>query len=172
MSNKEIAYLCVSLKTMYNVYIYIYIHTHTVYACTFWVIFFLSWTSYPLQSQTNAIKKDEQSTWTYRISHFFLGSVPCSLFQGYAPLGGCGSNRFGIAEAFGHCQQQSCPLAIMVNSPLTRPYFLVGGGIGGVPLGSHDIINQHTSKQHTKSLGGCRRKKVKYGWLMIGICGM
>ena len=27
----------------------------------------------------------------------------------------------------------------MVNSPLIRPYFLGGGGIGGVPLGSHDI---------------------------------
>ena len=26
----------------------------------------------------------------------------------------------------------------MVNSPLIRPYFLGGGGIGGVPLGSHD----------------------------------
>ena len=27
----------------------------------------------------------------------------------------------------------------MVNSPLIRPYFLGGGGTGGVPLGSHDI---------------------------------
>ena len=27
----------------------------------------------------------------------------------------------------------------MVNSPLIRPYFLEGGGIGGVPLGSHDF---------------------------------
>ena len=26
----------------------------------------------------------------------------------------------------------------MVNSPLIRPYFLGGGGIGGVPLDSHD----------------------------------
>ena len=26
----------------------------------------------------------------------------------------------------------------MVNSPLIRPYFLGGGGTGGVPLGSHD----------------------------------
>ncbi len=26
----------------------------------------------------------------------------------------------------------------MVNSPLIRPCFLGGGGIGGVPLGSHD----------------------------------
>ena len=27
----------------------------------------------------------------------------------------------------------------MVNSPLIRPYFLGGGGIGGVPLDSHDL---------------------------------
>ena len=27
----------------------------------------------------------------------------------------------------------------MVNSPLLRPYLLGGGGIGGVPLDSHDI---------------------------------
>ena len=27
----------------------------------------------------------------------------------------------------------------MVNSPLIRPYFLGGGGIGRVPLGSHDM---------------------------------
>ena len=27
----------------------------------------------------------------------------------------------------------------MVNSPLIRPYFLGGDGIGGVPLDSHDI---------------------------------
>ena len=26
----------------------------------------------------------------------------------------------------------------MVNSPLIKPYFLGGGGIGGVPLDSHD----------------------------------
>ena len=26
----------------------------------------------------------------------------------------------------------------MVNSPLIRPYFLGGGGIGGVPLDSHE----------------------------------
>ena len=30
----------------------------------------------------------------------------------------------------------------MVNSPLIRPYFLGGGGIGGVPLDSHDILKQ------------------------------
>ena len=28
---------------------------------------------------------------------------------------------------------------MVVNHPLTRPYFLGGGGIGGVPLDSHDI---------------------------------
>ena len=28
----------------------------------------------------------------------------------------------------------------MVNSPLIRPYFLGGGGTGGVPLGSHDVF--------------------------------
>ena len=28
----------------------------------------------------------------------------------------------------------------MVNSPLIWPYFLGGGGIGGVPLGSHDSM--------------------------------
>ena len=28
----------------------------------------------------------------------------------------------------------------MVNSPLIRPYFLGGGGIGGVPLDSHESI--------------------------------
>ena len=27
----------------------------------------------------------------------------------------------------------------MVNNPLIRPYFLGGGGIGGVPLDSHDL---------------------------------
>ena len=27
----------------------------------------------------------------------------------------------------------------MVNSPLIRPYLLGGGGIGGVPLDSHEI---------------------------------
>ena len=27
----------------------------------------------------------------------------------------------------------------MVNCPLIRPYFLGGGGIGGVPLDSHEI---------------------------------
>ena len=27
----------------------------------------------------------------------------------------------------------------MVNSPLIRPYLLGGGGIGGVPLDSHDV---------------------------------
>ncbi len=26
----------------------------------------------------------------------------------------------------------------MVNGPLIRPYFLGGGGLGGVPLGSHE----------------------------------
>ncbi len=30
----------------------------------------------------------------------------------------------------------------MVNSPLKRPYFLGGGGIGGVPLGSHDYLTR------------------------------
>ena len=28
----------------------------------------------------------------------------------------------------------------MVNNPLVRPYFLGGGGIGGVPLDSHDVL--------------------------------
>ena len=28
---------------------------------------------------------------------------------------------------------------MVVNNPLIRPYFLGGGGIGGVPLDSHDI---------------------------------
>ncbi len=27
---------------------------------------------------------------------------------------------------------------MVVNNPLIRPYFLGGGGIGGVPLDSHD----------------------------------
>ena len=32
----------------------------------------------------------------------------------------------------------------MVNNPLTRPYFLEGGGIGGVALNSHDSwVNLH-----------------------------
>ena len=39
----------------------------------------------------------------------------------------------------------------MVNSPLIRPYFLGGGGIGGVPLGSHESISQG-SKQKQKKL--------------------
>ena len=34
----------------------------------------------------------------------------------------------------------------MVNSPLIRPYFLGGGGIGGVPLGSHDEMNCSDTK--------------------------
>ena len=33
----------------------------------------------------------------------------------------------------------------MVNSPLIRPYFLGGGGIGGVPLDSHDNIKITTN---------------------------
>ena len=28
---------------------------------------------------------------------------------------------------------------MVVNNPLIRPYFLGGGGIGGVPLDSHDF---------------------------------
>ena len=33
----------------------------------------------------------------------------------------------------------------MVNNPLIRPYFLGGGGIGGVPLDSHEsnIVMEH-----------------------------
>ena len=34
----------------------------------------------------------------------------------------------------------------MVNSPLITPYFLGGGGIGGVLLGSHDICEEISGK--------------------------
>ena len=31
----------------------------------------------------------------------------------------------------------------MVNDPIIGPYFVGWGGIGGVPLGSHDIASPH-----------------------------
>ena len=31
---------------------------------------------------------------------------------------------------------------VSLNKALLGPYFLGGGGIGGVPLGSHDIMNK------------------------------
>ena len=36
----------------------------------------------------------------------------------------------------------------MVNSPLIRPYFLGGGGIGGVPLDSHEFSSAKKTSQH------------------------
>ena len=45
--------------------------------------------------------------------------------------------RFGFKGSAFSWQSKGTPP--MVNSPLIRPYFLGGGGIGGVPLGSHDI---------------------------------
>ena len=33
----------------------------------------------------------------------------------------------------------------MVNSPLIRPYFLLGGGIAGAPLDSHDSTSGSSS---------------------------
>ena len=41
----------------------------------------------------------------------------------------------------------------MVNSSLIRPYFLGGGGLGGVPLGSHEI------KQF---------EDLIFGWICLG----
>ena len=45
----------------------------------------------------------------------------------------------------------------MVNSPLIRPYFLGGGGIGGGTLGSHD------NKANKKLPKFVSRKKERKG---------
>ena len=59
------------------------------------------------------------------------------------------SKVVGLHNCMAMCFQHSSPHHFvsswepkgkaMVNSPLIRPYFL-GGGIGGAPLGSHDIL--------------------------------
>ncbi len=57
----------------------------------------------------------------------------------------------------------------MVNSPLIRPYFLGGGGIGGVPLDSHENCwdkNQATKTQtQRRGIVGPVKSQLINGWL-------
>ena len=50
----------------------------------------------------------------------------------------------------------------MVNSPLIRPYFLGGGGIGGVPLDSHD----DKCSQSIKNLNGTEFQRTPFSKLL------
>ena len=54
----------------------------------------------------------------------------------------------------------------MVNSPLIRPYFLGGGGTGGVPLGSHENTSQGSPIQNFNYNATGRLEVIRLRWCL------
>ena len=51
----------------------------------------------------------------------------------------------------------------MVNNPLIRPAICWGGGIGGVPLDSHELKNDHPMDLYTVVKGSMAIATPKFG---------